>query len=119
MEAGQIKYIVSLDTKTFEADAKKFEGQLGGMEDKTNAAAQRGTSAFATAMATTTALGVAAFGTLSAVAVKSFANYEQLIGGVDTLFKEASKEVQGYATTAYKTAGLSANAYMETVTSFS
>lgn len=52
-------------------------------------------------------------------AVASQADYEQLVGGVETLFKESAKEVQGYADIAYKTAGLSANQYMETVTSFS
>lgn len=49
----------------------------------------------------------------------SYASYEQLVGGVDTLFKESSKQVQKYAEVAYKTAGMSANTYMETVTSFS
>ena len=52
-------------------------------------------------------------------ALNSFADYEQLVGGVDTLFKESSSKVQNYANNAYKTAGLSANEYMETVTSFS
>jgi len=52
-------------------------------------------------------------------AVSSFADYEQLIGGVETLFKESAGEVQEYANNAYKSAGLSANEYMETVTSFS
>ena len=51
--------------------------------------------------------------------LKSYADYEQLVGGVDTLFKENSKKVQEYADNAYKTSGLSANEYMETVTSFS
>lgn len=51
--------------------------------------------------------------------IQGFAEQEQLIGGVDTLFKESSKQVQQYANEAYKTAGLSANEYMETVTSFS
>lgn len=51
--------------------------------------------------------------------IQGFAEQEQLIGGVDTLFKESSKQVQQYANDAYKTAGLSANEYMETVTSFS
>ena len=51
--------------------------------------------------------------------IQGFAEQEQLIGGVDTLFKESSKQVQRYANEAYKTAGLSANQYMETVTSFS
>ena len=65
---------------------------------------------------TAAATGVAALGT---AAINSYADYEQLVGGVDTLFKESSQKVQQYADNAYKTAGLSANAYMETVTSFS
>ena len=52
-------------------------------------------------------------------AVQSYAQYEQLVGGVDTLFKESSAKVQEYANNAYVTAGMSANEYMETVTSFS
>ena len=51
--------------------------------------------------------------------IQGFAEQEQLIGGVDTLFKESSAQVQQYANDAYKTAGLSANDYTETVTSFS
>lgn len=51
--------------------------------------------------------------------IMGFAEQEQLIGGADTLFKESSAQVQQYANDAYKTAGLSANQYMETVTSFS
>lgn len=52
-------------------------------------------------------------------ALESYADYEQLIGGVETLFKENASVVEKYANNAYKTAGLSANEYMETVTSFS
>ena len=52
-------------------------------------------------------------------AVNSYADYEQLVGGVETLFKDSAGIVEGYANDAYKTAGLSANEYMETVTSFS
>ena len=52
-------------------------------------------------------------------AISSFAEYEQLVGGVETLFKDSSKEVQAYADRAYKTAGISANKYMEQATSFS
>ena len=47
------------------------------------------------------------------------AEYEQLVGGVETLFSESSEKVKRYANDAYKTAGLSANEYMDTVTSFS
>lgn len=52
-------------------------------------------------------------------AIKNYADYEQLVGGVETLFKDSANVVEGYASNAYKTAGLSANEYMETVTSFS
>ena len=52
-------------------------------------------------------------------AVEGYGEYEQLVGGVETLFKDSAGTVQEYANNAYKTAGLSANDYMETVTSFS
>lgn len=65
------------------------------------------------------AVGATAVGALVTKSVQSYADYEQLVGGVDTLFKDASAKVQEYAEDAYKTAGLSANEYMETVTSFS
>ena len=69
----------------------------------------------------TAAVGAAAAGiaALTTAAVNNYAEYEQLVGGVETLFKQSSDAVQQYATNAYKTAGMSANEYMETVTSFS
>lgn len=73
------------------------------------------------------AAALAAVGTAAAaVSVKlgkevisAYSDYEQLVGGVDTLFKDSSQKLQQYAANAYKTSGLSANEYMETVTSFS
>lgn len=69
------------------------------------------------------AVAITAAATATAAIAKSslnsYAEYEQLVGGVDTLFKDSSKKVQRYAADAYKTAGMSANDYMETVTSFS
>lgn len=69
----------------------------------------------------TAAVGAAAAGiaVLTKNALNNYAEYEQLVGGVDTLFKDSSAKVQKYAANAYKTAGLSANEYMDTVTSFS
>jgi phage-related protein len=71
--------------------------------------------------ATTAVIGTAtvAVGGLVSASVKAYSSYEQLVGGVDTLFEKSSKKVQQYANDAYKTAGMSANAYMETVTGFS
>lgn len=73
--------------------------------------------------AKTAVASIAAIGAATTAFVKSsigeFSNYEQLTGGVETLFKSSSAQVQAYAQNAFKTAGLSANEYMETVTSFS
>ena len=63
--------------------------------------------------------GATAVATITKKAVESYAEYEQLKGGVETLFKDSADVLMGYADKAYQTAGLSANAYMETVTSFS
>ena len=65
------------------------------------------------------AAGTAALGTLGTKAGEAYADYEQLVGGVETLFKDSQDQVMDYVNNAYKTAGLSANEYMETVTSFS
>ncbi|MBW3077686.1 phage tail protein [Bifidobacterium simiiventris] len=74
-------------------------------------------------------VGVAALGAATAAggtvtmigknALDAYATWEQAVGGVDTLFKGASGTVQKYAADAYKTAGVSANEYMNQVTSFS
>lgn len=73
-------------------------------------AAKVGTAAVGTAMAGITALTTAA--------VKNYAEYEQLVGGVETLFEDLSVDVEQNASKAFKTAGLSANEYMETAMSF-
>nr|DAV67417.1 MAG TPA: tail tape measure protein [Caudoviricetes sp.] len=65
------------------------------------------------------AAGATAIGALGTKAVEAYADYEQFVGGVETLFKDSQDQVMDYANNAYKTAGLSANEYMETVTSFS
>lgn len=65
-----------------------------------------------------TAAGAAATA-LSVSAVNSYADYEQLVGGIETMFKDLSGDVEQYAKKAYQTAGLSANQYMETVLGFS
>ena len=51
-------------------------------------------------------------------AVGHHAEYEQLVGGVETLFKDSSGKLIDYAEKAYKTAGMSSNQYMNTATSF-
>lgn len=66
------------------------------------------------------AAGTTAMGKLVSSAMSAYASYEQLEGGVKKLFgDDAQNLVMEYARNAYRTAGLSANEYMDTVTSFS
>lgn len=104
-------------------DVGETAEQTGGKSDsafsKLGNAAKKAGAVCAKALAagiTAAATGVVA---LTKAAVQSYAEYEQLVGGVETLFKSSAGIVQGYAENAWKTAGLSANKYMETVTGFS
>lgn len=77
-----------------------------------------GKAAAVAGAAITAALGAAVV-SLSKKAVTAYADYEQLVGGVETLFKDSSSKVIQYAENAFYTSGVSANKYMEIVTGFS
>ena len=102
---------------------KKIDDKLGSIAKKAGGSALNALKKMAGLTFKGLAVGLGASATAIGAIVKSsvsaYADYEQLVGGVDTLFKGSSKIVQSYANDAYKTAGLSANQYMETVTSFS
>lgn len=119
---------ISLDKSEYENgldDAKKSTGGFLGVFGKVGTVASAvGKGIFdvtervvKVSTAATTA-GAAAVSALTTLAVNSYADYEQLVGGVETLYKDSADKVQKYAAIAYKTAGLSANDYMETATSF-
>ena len=92
-------------------DDSPFQKVLGKIGSAVSTAVKASAAAVGAASA-----GVAALGT---ACINAYADYEQLVGGVETLFKDSADTIQTYADNAYKTAGLSANEYMETVTSFS
>lgn len=81
-----------------------------GIKNKLGAAAKAGVAAVAAVGTATIAIGK--------TALDAYSNYEQLVGGIDTLFKSSSAKMQQYAANAYQTAGVSANRYMEISTSF-
>lgn len=86
-------------------------GKIGdGIKNKLGAAAKAGIAAVAAVGTATVAIGK--------TALDAYSNYEQLVGGIDTLFKSSSAKMQQYAANAYQTAGVSANRYMEISTSF-
>ncbi|AVR56282.1 tape measure protein [Microbacterium phage Etna] len=93
-------------------EAGKADSKLGGLVSGGLKGAGVALVGFATA-------AVAAGGALTAGVVNQYAQYEQNIGGIETMFKDSAGKMQQYAADAYKTAGLSANEYMSQVTSFS
>lgn len=81
-----------------------------GIKNKLGIAAKAGVAAVAAVGTATVAIGK--------TALDAYSNYEQLVGGIETLFKASSGKMQQYAANAYQTAGVSANRYMEISTSF-
>ena len=117
-----------LDSSEYEKglkDAKSSASGLTGLFGKVGSAAStvgKGiftvvTNVAAVSVAATSA-GEAAVSALTTLAVNSYAAYEQLVGGVETLYKDSAAKVQQYAADAYKTSGMTANEYMTTATSY-
>lgn len=90
-------------------------GQLSGIGSKAVGVLGKAAKTATAAVAAVSAASVA----VTKMSLDSYASYEQLVGGVDKLFGDASKQLQQYAAEAYKTSGMSANQYMEQATSFS
>ncbi|WP_105116262.1 hypothetical protein [Streptococcus suis] len=117
MADGKVTISVDLDGKQAQGGIEKLKGALGGLGStfKSMLGANLVSSAL---MGGFTALGGAVKNVFSS-AIDEGAKLQQSLGGIDTLFKNSADTVKNYASNAYKTAGLSANEYMENVTSFS
>ncbi len=96
----------------------KFSGFAGHVSDLAGKLGQ-GIATAAKIGAAAIGTATAAVGALTKMSLDGYGEFEQLVGGVETLFGQSSDFLMSYANNAYKTAGLSANQYMETVTSFS
>ncbi len=107
MNVGEIVYKILGD----DADFKKVMGNVGKLATKTMSVIAE--AALAASAAAATAVGV-----MAKEAISSYGEYEQLVGGVETLFGDSADVIQGYAEEAFSTVGMSCNAYMETVTGF-
>lgn len=110
---------LSFDGKSVNAELDKVEQDV---EKKTSGMGQKigsGMKKVAVGVAAAFTGAATAVVGLTKSAVSSFADYEQLVGGVETLFKDSSSQLIEYANNAYKTAQLSANEYMDIATSFS
>ena len=108
MADGTLIFDTKLDSSGVESGVSALGGKLSGV---------MGTALKGIGVAIGAA--VAGVSALTKSSLDAYADFEQLTGGVETLFKTSADKVMEYADEAYKSAGLSANEYMETVTSFS
>lgn len=111
MSDGKIIIDTEIDNSGLEKGIKTFDGKLGSI-------ASSAVKTFAKVSAAMTAAAVGTIGVLTKLSVEQYAEYEQLVGGVETLFKKSSNKVMEYANNAYQSAGMSANEYMNTITGF-
>lgn len=111
MNDGDLIFNTRIDTAGLKSGLQGAGGEI--LKMSTQAAAKIGEISLAAAGAATAAIAA-----LSKSAIECYGDYEQLIGGVETLFKDSADVIKGYSEEAFRTVGMSANEYMETVTGF-
>lgn len=116
MADGKVIYEIKGDNSGFQKTVNETEGIAQGGANKITEIAGNASKMFTALAAAAVVKGLVDVGKAS---VQAYAEYEQLVGGVETLFKNSADVVRQYAQEAYMTAGISANQYMEQVTSFS
>lgn len=109
MDVFEIFAKLSLDDSGFESGLSKAKGLVSSV----GGAAMKGVKVVAGAVTAATGAMAAATTALAKSAIDSYADYEQLTGGVETLYKDSYDKIAQYAQDAYKTAGMSANEYMD------
>ena len=114
-QVNDAKKTIEKFTEGSEKGASKMDKAFKTAGDNLGKATKAGAKVAAAAIASVST----AIAGLATVSVKSYAEYEQLTGGVEKLFGTSSKTIMKYAQDAYKNAGVNANTYMEQVTSFS
>lgn len=111
MNDGDLIFNTRLDTAGLKSGLQGAGSEI--LKMSAQAAAKIGEISLAAAGAATAAIAA-----LSKSAIECYGDYEQLIGGVETLFKDSADVIKGYSEEAFRTVGMSANEYMETVTGF-
>ena len=113
---GTLKFLTAIDQSGFKSGLSKLGG-VAMNATKTIATGVGNAVSSGIKLATgAVASGTAAIAALSKQALDAYADFEQLSGGVETLFGDAADAVMENAAKAFQTAGMSANQYMETAT---
>lgn len=121
-EQSLMNAYLALIPKLDSSAKRDIETDVADAGDKASAKFGKALGTAGKAAAATIGAALVGLGKIGADAFRAFADFEQLSGGIDTLFGEGTKAaemVKKQAADAYKSAGMSANAYMETVTGFS
>ena len=120
---GELEIALTFDGNKFKASQKQVEQEAEKtgkkITDKMSSVGKKATIAIAGAIGTAVGTATAAIGKIASSAFNLYGEFEQLTGGVETLFKDSSDVVVNNAKRAFETAQISANDYMNTVTSFS
>lgn len=114
MNVMELSARLSLDAKGFEKGIKNAESGFKSFGSRLSSIGGK----IVKGLSVATAAAATGFVMLGKNAVNAYAQYEQLVGGVETLFKDSAGQLQKYADASYKTAGVSANRFMEMSTSF-
>ena len=117
--AGRIEYEISVDTTGLKKGLNDAKAETSSFASKVGSVAKSAGKALSGAMVAGATASAVAIGKIGKEAIASYADYQQLVGGVETLFKDSADAIFEYASKAYETAGISANKYMEQATSFS
>ena len=117
LDLGTLQLGVKIDDASAKTELQSLGGEVESTGTKTDTLASKAKTMIKAFVA---AYAVQEIAKLGKAALDAYAQYEQLEGGVQKIFgKEAADTVMKNANKAYQTAGMSANQYMETVTSFS
>lgn len=115
----ELRAKLGLDKREYEEGLEDAESQASGFGGKLMGALGTGAKVLGEVSLAATGAAITGVTALTTASVNAYGNFEQLAGGVEKLFGDASESVMAYADVAYESAGMSANEYMETVTSFS
>ena len=117
LDLGTLQLGIKVNGDAAKAELNQLGGDVEKVGNKTDTLASKAKTMIKAFVA---AYAIKALVSLGKAALEAYAKFEQLEGGVNKIFgKEAAQQVMANANKAYKTAGMSANQYMETVTNFS
>ncbi len=112
---GEAVIKLGFDTKSLEQSATQVKSKVSSALGTVGSIAKVGGKAIAAGLS----VAASAVSALAAGSIKAYADYEQLVGGVETLYDKSADKLLKYAKQSYKTAQINANAYMETAIGFS